>query len=142
MKRLALALLAIGLALNVAGCGKTLQDFQTGMQVVNAVGNATVPAEAALAARSSFNTMQIWATNYMELPRCNGSNGPICRDPALRERIDGAVRSGRAARNRIAAYMRANPGKDIPVIDYNTMVTATEIVKDLTAAYRAARGQP
>jgi hypothetical protein len=132
------AVLAAVLSTGLAGCATQMQ--QTGA-LIQTITTATVPEDAVITARVAFNSAQSLATSYLSLRRCNGSNGPICRNPALTNRIGSAVQAGRMARNRVTALMRANPGRGVPVADYNTMVQATNVIHDLTAAYSAARGR-
>jgi hypothetical protein len=130
------AVLALA-AVPLAGCSDTLDKFDS---VVSTVTGSTVPASYVSAARTTFNVSEAAATNYMRLPRCNGSNGPVCRDPAIRQCIDGYVLNGRAARNRLAALQRANPGGDVPVADYNTLSAASSAITSMTSAYTAVAG--
>jgi hypothetical protein len=125
--------LALVLALGVSGCAPQLQQLGNFVQTA---ATATVPADAVIVARVAFNSAQSLATSYLNLRRCTGSNGPICRDPALTVRIGTAVREGRKARNELAVLMRANPGGSVPVASYTTSV-----INDLTASYKAATGR-
>lgn len=131
------AALAAVLALGVGACSQ--MGSITG--AVGVLQGAEVPATAVIVARNAFNAAEVAATAYMTLPRCSGSNGPVCRDPALRPQIDAAVRAGRAARNTLASLQRSNPGGNVPIASYNTLTSATDVINNLTAAYRAATGK-
>ncbi len=134
------AILAV-LALPLGGCpGGSLDSFGT---AASSVLTATVPADAVIVARTGFNQAEITATAYLRLPRCmdDGSNRPLCRDPAQLQRIVDSVTSGRSARRRLAALQRSNPGGNVPIADYNTLTQSTSIINDLTAAYRAVAGK-
>lgn len=130
--------LALIVALSMLPACSTLDSISGTFSTIT---GADVPASAVIVARDAFNLSEAAATSYMRLPRCSGSNGPVCRDPTLFTQIDGAIRSGRSARNRLAALQRANPGGAIPVADYTTLTSATGVINDLTAAYRAATGK-
>lgn len=123
--------LACVLSLGVAGCAGQLQ--QAG-NFVQAVSSASVPEDVVLSARAAFNVAQAGATAVLRLKLCNGSNGPVCRQASWTPRIREAVLNGRAARNRLTALMRANPGGNVPIADYNTMVAATAIINDIRSA--------
>lgn len=129
--------LVCGLAALSSGCSKQLQEAKN---FVQSVSTATISQNSVIIARVSFNSAQALATNYLRAKRCDGSNGPLCRDPALTVRIGNAVHSGRDARNAVTAFMKRNPGVAVPISNYDAMTTATSTINDLTAAYRAARG--
>lgn len=134
LRSLRTAALVAVLAISAAGCG-TLGTIDS---AVSTLSGATVPSSYVIAARSAFNVAEAGATNYMRLPRCTGSNGPVCRDPAIRACIDDFVLGGRGARNRLAALQRANPGGDIPVADYNTLSQAASAVQGMVTSYTLA----
>lgn len=137
-KVLRTAVLGLTLAFAVSGCADDLAKLKAGY---NAVTSGATSPTAMVLGRSAFNTAEVLATNYTRLPRCTGSNGPICRDPSIRAPLDDAVRTGRNARNQITAFMRNNPGQPGPQDVYNALLGATDTIKRLTADYRAATGQ-
>src|SRR3972149_5455334 len=106
MKRILLMPVLL-LALGMGGCAEQLDKMKRAYDVVTSMA---VSPEAVVVARTAFNTVEVLATNYQRLPRCTGVNGPLCRDPALRDRIDQAIYAGRKARNELTAFMRAHPG--------------------------------
>lgn len=139
MKRIALALV---LALSLSGCAQfkqTIDRVQAGIEVAV---SASVTPKQAVVAMQSYDVVAITATNYMRLRRCDGTNAPICRDPALRSKIDAAILSGRVARNNLKAYLKANPGiSSIRLADYGVLTRATDTLIEATAVYRAAIGK-
>lgn len=100
-------ILAFALAVSLGGCA-TLQRIDAAWQ---AVKSATVSPQAVVVAANTFNALEATATNYLRLAKCNGSNGPICRDPAITAKVIPAVRAGRAARDSLLAFQRAHPGQ-------------------------------
>ena len=128
------------LAISLAGCAGTLDKIDSFVSSATSVVNSAVTPKDVVIAASAYDVVAVTATNYQRLRRCNGSNGPVCRDPALRKKIDAAVYAGRAARNNLKAYLRANPGiTTVRLADYDTLVAATKTLQDATAAYRAAQ---
>jgi hypothetical protein len=56
----------------------------------------------------------VTAKNYINPAlnkRCNGSNGPICRDPNATIALNKAIREGRVARNNAKQFLRDHPGQ-------------------------------
>lgn len=139
MKNIALALV---LAFSLSGCAqfqKSVERIQTAYEVVVA---ASVTPKQAVVAMQSYDVVAITATNYLRLRRCDGTNGPVCRDPALRTKIDAAIYAGRSARNNIKAYLKSNPGiTEIRLADYKVLTTATDTLLEATAVYRSAIGK-
>ena len=128
------------LAISLAGCAGTLDKIDSFVSSATSVVNSAVTPKDVVIAASAYDVVAVTATNYQRLRRCTGSNGPACRDPALRKKIDAAVYAGRAARNNLKAYLRANPGiTTVRLADYDTLVAATKTLQDATAAYRAAQ---
>lgn len=128
------------LAVSLAGCAAHVNEAKSVVAVATSAASTVTP-EAILLARSAFNGAEVLATNYMRLPRCTPANTPLCRDPALRTRIDDAVYAGRRARNALAAFQRTHPGALGLTDAYDVLVTATATIRNLTVAYRSATGQ-
>lgn len=136
MKRIFGALVAVSLAFSMVGCAEWRDRIQVGYQAVTSV--AVTPREVVIA-MSAYDVEAVLATNYQRGVRCDGSNGPICRDPAWRVRIDQAILSGRVARNNLKAYLKEHPGvTEIRLADYDTLKAATETLSQATATWRAA----
>lgn len=134
MKKL-LLIPMLALAIGLGGCAETLNKFKSAYDVVT---SASVSPKDVVIAASAYDVIAITATNYQRLVRCTGTNGPICRDPAMRVKIDAAIYTGRSARNSLKGFIRANPGQPVAITDYNTLTAATQALQDATATYRAA----
>lgn len=128
-------------ALALSGCSGLKEFWDTGMSVANAISSSEVNQDAFVVAATTYDSMVIVATRYQSLRRCTGSNGPLCRNPALRQQIDAAVYSGRVARNNLKEFFRTHPGQLGPGGLYDSLVTATNTIKGATAAYRTAAGR-
>ena len=145
LKFLRTMLVVAVLGLATAGCAGTLQtlqdDYNAVTSAISSAASSEATPKAVAVAISSFDAIKITATNYTRLPRCNGTNGPICRDPALRVKIKQAVAAGTVARNNLKAFLRQNPKSFADAGLYNTLLAAKQTLTDATAAYRAAGGQ-
>ena len=139
------AVVLVAAAFLTTGCASTIQTLKDDYNAVASAVSSTVSSEATpkavAVAISSFDAIKITATNYTRLPRCNGTNGPICRDPALRVKIKQAVAAGTVARNNLKAFLRQNPKSLADAGLYNSLLAAKQTLTDATAAYRAAGGQ-
>lgn len=132
-------IVALGLALT--GCAE-LQKFESGVRAAIA---AHVSMREAYVAAEAFDAVKVTATNYLRLRRCNGSNGPVCRDQNVTPQIVAAVRSGTTSRNQVVAYLRAHQadGPNSPVgnpAEVNALTAAINTIEAATAAYQAAKG--
>ena len=127
-------ILATALTFGVAGCAQLQNAY-------NVVTGAQVSPQAVVVAASTFDAFEVTATNYLRLRRCTGSNGPICRDPAVTPKIIAAVRAGRVARNNLKAFLRAHPGQLGPTGDYDALIAATQTLQQVLAAYQNAGGR-
>jgi len=123
-------LFATLLAVSLGGCA-LWQNIQSTAAV------AATP-EAVKLEIDSFDAYEALADGYNRLRLCNGSNGPVCRDPAVRKTVAASVLAGRSARNNLKAYLRANPGQTAPQIDYSTLVNATDAIKQALQVYKSA----
>jgi len=123
-KFLSICLLTVGLA----ACAQLNNAY-------NAATGSSLSPTTVIVAANAFDGVEATATNYLRLTKCNGNNRPICRDPAATRRIIPAVRSGRAARNSLEAFLRANPGALGPSGLYNALVTATSTLKQIFLQY-------
>jgi len=127
LRLLLVPMLLIGMAFTLPDCsGRVKQLFETAAEV-------SISKEQIIAAAYTFNALEAGATNYIRLRRCTGSNGPICRNQEIANRIIVAVRTGRAARNSLTNYLRKNPegGVGIGAV-YNTLVDANSTLRTLT----------
>lgn len=139
------AIVLVAASFLTAGCAGTIQtlkdDYNAVSSAISSAASSEASPKAVAVAISSFDAIKITATNYTRLPRCNGTNGPICRDPALRVKIKQAVAAGTVARNNLKAFLRQNPKSFADVGLYNSLLAARQTLSDATAAYRAAGGQ-
>lgn len=136
MKHLKIALVAFAL-IGLGACAQ-IQSF-TGKvsSAYSVLTEATVSREAVVIARNAFNAVEVTATNYLTLRRCNGSNGPICRDPAATKVIIKYVRSGRVARNNLTQFMKDHPGQLGPQGLYDSLKASTKALQDVLATYKS-----
>jgi hypothetical protein len=82
--------------------------------VVSAMTGATVSPAAITILANTYDALEATAKNYVDPrlnKRCNGSNGPICRDPDATIALNKAIRSGRVARNNVKQFLRDHPGQ-------------------------------
>lgn len=124
MKKLIPALL---LAFTLAGCASLTNTW-------NAVTGATVSPAAVIVAANAFDALEVTATNYLKLKKCDGSN-PVCRSPAATKVIVPAVRSGRVARNNLEQFLKDNPGQLGPSGLYNALTASINTLQGVIAAY-------
>jgi hypothetical protein len=106
------------LATVLGGCAGELEKFKSTIgaaaSVVEVAVSATVSPNAIVLAASSYDALAATAKNYIDPrlnKRCNGSNGPICRDPNATIAINKAIREGRVARNNAKQFLRDHPGE-------------------------------
>jgi hypothetical protein len=122
-------ILALSLAFALAGCASLTNTW-------NAVTGATVSPAAVIVAANAFDALEVTATNYLKLVKCNGSNGPVCRDPAATKVIIPAVRSGRVARNNLEQFLKDNPGQLGPSGLYNALTASINTLQGVVAQYQ------
>lgn len=116
------------LGLTLAGCAGLTKTYDI-------ITGATVSPAAVIVAANSFDALEATATNYLTLVRCNGSNGPICRDPKATKAIIPAIRSGRVARNNLEQFLKDHPGQLGPSGLYNALVTSINTLQGVYAIY-------
>lgn len=133
---LARCALALSLAFGVVGCADQLAKFD---KVVQVITSAKASSKVIVLAIQSFDAAKVGATGYLRLRRCNGTNGPICRDPAVTEAIDVAVQEGTAVRNSLKEWVRTHPDGIGPQDAYDRLVSLTGTISRATAAYNAAK---
>ncbi|SRR5579883_1916134 len=122
-------LLAAALTLALSGCA----EFQ---KAYNALTGATISPSTVYIAANAFDAVEQTATNYLKLPACSGSSGPVCRSAAAVKAIVPAVRSGRIARNQLEAQINASGGgAPISTSLYQTLVGATNSLRQIFAQY-------
>lgn len=124
-------MLCVVLALGVSACAqiKTVYDTVTG---------AKVSPAAVIVAANTFNALEITATQYLLLPRCDGIK-VVCRVPSATQPIKNAVRSGRAVRNSLELFLRNHPGELGDRGAYDALVAASGTLQEVFAQYKVNR---
>lgn len=125
MRRLALALV---LAVGLSGCANVQRAWDT-------LTTSQVSPTVVIVAANTFDGLEATATNYLRLPRCTGSNGPVCRDRYATSQIIPAVRAGRAARNALEAFLRTHPGQLGPSGLYDSLIAASNTLQAIFIQY-------
>lgn len=128
MRFLRTVVLAAALSVPLASCASLNRFIEQATQV-------EVSPTAVYVAVNTFNAMQITATNYLRLRRCDGST-PVCRSPAATAVIIPAVRSGRIARNNLRAFMERNPGKLGAQGSYDALQSSISTLRGVFQTYR------
>jgi hypothetical protein len=134
MKKL-ITIAVLGAALTFGGC-QQFKDFEsTVSNAVEVVAGAKVNSQTAYIAINVFNGLESGATEYLKLPAC-GTGPAICRTRGAAAKIGPPFNAGISARNNLRAWMKANPGATVADAGlYNTLVSATNALKDVMAAY-------
>ena len=135
MKRLfALILLAPLLGACATPFGQELQN------VYGAVTGATVSPAAVLVAGNSFDAIEKTATNYINFCSANRPN-PACKNfVTIRGQLVPAIRSARAARTNLEAFMKAHPGALGPAGLYNALQASVQTLQDVMTQYHITGG--
>lgn len=128
MRKLAIAS-AMALALFSAGCTNLQNAWES-------LTSATVSPQVVVVAVNTFDALEATATAYLRLTRCNGKNGPVCRDPAATAKLIPAVRAGRVARNNLEQFMLDHPGALGPQGLYDALQKAIGTVQDVVTQYK------
>jgi hypothetical protein len=121
----------------LVGCGTFGQELQN---IYTAATGASVPASAVLVAGNSFDAVEKTATNYIVFCSANRANPACANFVTIRGKLVPAVRSGRAARNNLEAFMIANPGALGPAGLYNTLQAAVQTLQDVMTKYHITGG--
>jgi len=106
-----------------------------GCSTFTAIQSATVDPQKVVIAANSFDAVEVTATNYLTLPKC--PDAKVCKSSAVVAKLVPAVKEGRVARNKLEAFMLANPNQPVPVSGYDTLMTAVTSAQGLLAAYNA-----
>jgi hypothetical protein len=129
------AMAIAGLALALAGCAQMQAFEQKVSTVYSAVTGATVNPQAVLIASNIFDGLEVTATNYLRLTRCNGTT-PVCRNPSATRAIIPAVRSGRVARNNLQQFFKDHPGQLGPAGLYDALQSSIATLQAAFAKYQ------
>ena len=134
MKRLFALLL---LAPLLAGCGTFGQNLQN---IFSAATGASVPVSAVIVAGNSFDAVEKTATNYIMFCSAHRANPACANFITIRGKLAPAIRSGRAARNNLEAFMAANPGALGPVGLYNALQASVQTLQDVMTQFHITGG--
>lgn len=128
---LSLALVAFALG----GCAQWQAIEQKVSTVASAISDATVNPQAVLVASNIFDGLEVTATNYLRLAKCNGTT-PVCRNAAATKAIIPAVRSGRVARNNLQTFFKDHPGQLGPQGLYDALQKSIATLQEAYAKYQ------
>ena len=121
-------LLIACVALSLGGCATFQKDW-------GALTGASVSPEAVLVAGNTFDALEATATNYLTFCKANRAL-PVCASyVSARKQILPAIRSGRAARNNLEAFLQNNPGKLGPTGLYNALTSAIATIQNVIDQY-------
>lgn len=114
-----------------------------GQEISNIYGvvtGATVSPAAVLVAGNSFDAVEKTATNYIVFCTANRANPACTNFITIRNKLKPAVLSGRAARNNLEAFMKANPGALGPAGLYNALQAAVQTLQDVMTQFHITGG--
>ncbi len=132
MRRLLAIAAAVG-CIALAGCGKSFQDLQATLDVA---GQATVSPQAVGVLNDTFAGVEATATVYLNQAKCpRGVSRPTCRDPAVTRTLDTAISEGRAARDKMLAFLEAHPGELGNQGLYDALRAAVGTMRSIFSAY-------
>lgn len=135
MRRLfALLLLAPLLGACATPFGQNLQN------IYGVVTGATVSPAAVLVAGNSFDAVEKTATNYIIFCSSNRTTPACVNFVGVRNQLVPAIRSGRAARNQLEAFMRSHPGALGPTGLYNALQASVQTLQDILTQYHITGG--
>lgn len=115
-------------ALALGGCANLTNAWNT-------LTSSQVTASQVAVAGNTFDGLEAIATGYLRLTKCNGANGPICRDPTATKQIISAIRGGRVARNNLEQFFKDHPGQLGPQGLYDALQTAISTLQGIFSQY-------
>lgn len=121
-------LIVSALTLGLASCAQLTADY-------NAITGATVSPTAVIVAGNAFDAVEATGKNYLRLPKCTATNGPVCRNPTATAQIIPAMRAGRQARTALENFMQQNPGPLGSTGLYSALTTATSTLEQIFTTY-------
>jgi hypothetical protein len=133
-KVLAAAVLAVSLAGCAGGLSGLSNIAQTVSSTVSGVSEVEVNRKAVYTLASTFDALQVTATNYMALCRDYPKNA-TCNRALIQKQIIPAIRSGRIARNSLMRFARDNPGKLGTTGAYNALTASVATLQGIYAQY-------
>ncbi len=111
--------------------------------IYSAFTGATVSPAAIIISANAYDALEVTAKNYVNPQlnkRCDGSNGPVCRDPNATLAINAAIRSGRVARNNAKQFLRDHPGQLGSQGLYDALQTAVSTLEAIFKQYNIGGG--
>ena len=121
-------ILAAVLALSLGACASLQNTWNT-------LTSAQVTVTTVAVAGNTFDALEATATSYLRLPRCNNSNGPVCRNPSATAKLIPAVRSGRVARNNLEQFFADHPGQLGPQGLYDVLQASIGTLQSVITQY-------
>lgn len=97
-------LLALVIAFSVSGCAGITR-------LVDSASSVTVTENQIVLARNAYASVEVTATNYLNLTRCDKTTSKVCRDKNVSAVLGPAVLNARKARNDLVAFQKAHPGE-------------------------------
>ncbi|WP_262048668.1 hypothetical protein [Bradyrhizobium sp. Bra78] len=137
MRKLMLAA-AMALAIAGGGCSQVRDTWQKIEHVAEAVTRSKVSPEAVVLLASTYDAFEATAKNYVDPrlnKRCDGTNGPICRDPDATIALNKAVRAGRKARNDVKQFLRDHPNELGTQGFYDALKQSVETLRGIFTQY-------
>ncbi len=119
--------LGLILALNLTACANIQNAWQ-------AATSATVSPTVVVVSANTFDALEVTATNYLRLPKCN-STSVVCRNPTATAKIIPAIRSGRVARNNLEQFMKDHPGQLGSQGSYDALKASIATLQDIFSQY-------
>lgn len=137
---------ALAAAFAVSGCAQW-NDFTSKVEsAYTAVTEFKVSYKYALASVAAYNTVQDTAAQYLRLPTCTASSGPVCHDRRATAPLRAVMQSGRVSRNAVLNYMASNPcdaAGQCPLMPQglvDTLKNATDVVQSTYDTYKKGLG--
>lgn len=131
MRSLKSALVVLVLGVALSGCA-LFQKFQADLATLT--GATVSPATVAVAV-NLFDGAEATATVYLNLVKCTGTNGPVCRSPTVTAQIIPAIRSGRLARTNLEGFLQGHPSALGVTGDYAAITLAINTLQGILANY-------
>ena len=128
-------ILALVLALGLAGCAADVAKFKAAYDVVT---SSSVSPTMVYVAANTFDALEATATNYLKLPKCGGSAN-ICRNQAAVVKIIPAVRAGRVARNNLEQFLKDHPGQLGPQGLYDSLTASITTLQTIYSTYNVTK---
>lgn len=117
-------IIALFLAIALSGCAN-LQNAISKLESVQ-----VTPQQVSIAG-NTFDALERIGEKYIRLPRCTGSNGPACRDPAATKKVISAIRSGRVARANLEQFFSDHPDQLGPAGLYDALQKAIATINGI-----------